>query len=277
MPEKTTQVATSTQLGTYELDWKLGDGAFGVVYRAHRKGDAGPVALKTMLTEVAVSEDARKRFLREIRVMKVLEHRNVVRLLDEGSTDDNTFYFVMEFCPCGDVGSLMERRGGKLTVREAGPIILDALEGLDYAHRNKIVHRDLKPQNILLADDARTAKVSDFGLAKLFVLAGFSGMTPSRASGGTPVFMPPEQWNTFRDAMPNSDIWSVGATLYNMLTGKYPRSRQDPSSLTVIPIRKRDPSISERLADVIDRSLANSVAERYQSAKEMREAVALAL
>jgi hypothetical protein len=268
----------------YEIGKRLGAGGFGAVYFARHKGNGAQVAIKVLFSKVAVSEDAREKFLREINLMKELRHHHIVALLDHGSAA-SAFYFVMELCEGGSVGDLMARNGGKLPLSQASPILMQALDGLAHAHRNGFVHRDLKPQNILLDRSAEgwTAKIADFGLAKSFQQAGFSGMTMTGHYCGTPYFMPREQVIQFKHVKPTSDIWSMGATLYNMLTSQtphdFPRGR-DPIEIIlrggIIPIRRRDRSIPKKVAEVIDRALLNSPSDRYQDAAEMREALAKA-
>ena len=149
---------------------------------------------------------------------------------------------------------LMARHGGKLPLKLAAPIMLHTLEGLAHAHTAGFVHRDLKPQNILLqrAGDDLVAKISDFGLAKNFEQAGFSGLTITGHFAGTPYFMPREQVINFRRVKPVSDVWSIGATFYCMLTGQFPREftkGRDPMDVILneeaIPIRQRDHCNSE--------------------------------
>lgn len=269
----------------YEIDRRLGIGGCGAVYLARRKKDNERVAIKVMLSKIAVDENARKKFLHEIELMKDLRHGNIVTLFDNGSAS-SAFYFVMEFCEGGGVEDLMKRRGGKLSISEAGAIMLQALDGLAYAHGNNVVHRDLKPGNILLkgSETRWTAKIADLGFAKNFQQAGFSGMTMTGQYAGTPAFMPREQVTNFKYVKPVSDVWSIGATFYTMLTGQLPRDfprGKNPMEIIlrgeIVPIRKRDAGVPRKLAEVIDRALANDPKERYQDAAEMRRALEGAL
>lgn len=269
------------EIGGYEIVKKLGAGGFGTVYLARRNVGGERVAVKVMLSQVAVDERSRKLFLREMDSMKELKHDHIVSLLDRGSVG-GVFYFIMEYCEGGSLIDLIRRRGGKLTLSEAGPITLEALSGLAYAHQQNFVHRDLKLGNILLAgpEEKRIAKVTDFGLAKNFQSAGLSGMTMTGKVAGTPVYMPREQITNFKYVKPASDVWSMGATLYIMLTGKYPRETllgQDPMEAVlhgrIVPIGERDSSIPNKVADVIDCALDNNVKNRYQDADEMRKAL----
>lgn len=274
-----------TAIEGYEILRQLGIGANGAVYQARRKKDTAIVAVKVMLARVAGSENARKKFLHEMELLKSLRHANIVSLLESGAIG-SAFYFVMEFCDAGDLTDLMSRRGGRVPLDEATGIMLQALDGLAYAHGKGIVHRDLKPGNLLLAGSRvnRKIKVSDFGLAKNFEQTGFSGMTLTGQFAGTPPFMPREQVLNFKHVKPVSDVWSMAATFYSMLTGQPPRDRPagvDPMSVVLdgiaVPIRQRDRNIPKPLAEVIDRALAINKKERYQDASEFKTALAKAL
>ncbi len=269
----------------YDIGKRLGMGGCGAVYLGKRKKDGLPVAVKVMLSKVAVDEKSRKRFMREIELTKDLRHDRIVPFVDSGSAG-GAFYFIMDFCPGGDVTGLMKARGGKLKVSEAGPIMLQALEGLAYIHGQNAIHRDLKPQNILLmkTESPWNAKITDLGFGKCFDKHGFSGTTVTGAFAGTPPFMPREQVVNFKNATPGGDIWSIGATFYNMLTGKYPRDfprGKDPLDIIlngdIVPVRKRDSGIPRKLAAVIDRSVANMPEDRFKSAEEMHRALEAAL
>jgi len=154
------------------------------------------------------------------------------------------------------------------------------------AARQGIVHRDLKPGNLLLAGSRanRVVKVSDFGLAKNFEQAGLSGMTLAGHFAGMPLFMPREQVLNFKRVKPVSDVWSIAATFYYMLTGAPPRETPkgiDPLAAVLggvsIPIRDRDHNIPKPLAAVIDRALAVDHKKRFQNATEFRDALAKAV
>ena len=273
--------AVPVEIPGYAVGKMIGRGGMGAVYLAKRAEDGATVALKVMLAQSDVDEAARENFRREIEITRSLRHPRIVALIDHGSTE-STFYFAMEYCAGGSVADLQRRQPGGLPLPLSVRIALDSLEGLAHAHEQGFVHRDLKPENLLLADDAGGgAKVTDFGLAKSFQQAGLSGMTATGAVAGTLYFMPREQLTHFRLLKPVSDVWSMGATLYHMLTGAYPREfrpGEDPLPVIlrggVVPIRARDPRLPERVATVVDRSVVDAVAERYQTAGEFREALA---
>lgn len=265
----------------YRIKRRIGIGGYGAVYLAVSEADARQVAIKIMLARVAVDEQARTKFSREIELLTGLRHENVVAVHGSGSAG-SAFYFVMEHCPGGSVADYMEAQGGKLTPAVALPIMRQALQGLAFVHQKSVVHRDLKPHNILLAGTpaAPIAKIADLGLAKNFERAGLSGHTMTGAYAGTPIYMPKEQLTGYKYVKPVSDMWSLGATFYNMLTGATPRDFPqgcDPLDVIlkgeIIPIRRRDPSIPSGLAEVLDRSIQANPKDRYADAGEMLEAM----
>ncbi|PYQ09790.1 MAG: serine/threonine protein kinase [Acidobacteria bacterium] len=273
--------AAPMEVPGYAVGRMIGRGGMGAVYLAKRQEDGSTVALKVMLAQSEVDDAARENFQREIEITRSLRHPRIVSLIDHGSAG-STFYFAMEYCAGGSVADLQRRQPGGLPLPLSVRIALEALEGLAHAHERGFVHRDLKPENLLLADDVGGgAKVTDFGLAKSFQQAGLSGMTATGAVAGTLYFMPREQLTQFRLLKPVSDVWSMGATLYHMLTGAYPREfrpGEDPLPVIlrggIVPLRARDPRLPERVAAVVDRSVVDAVPERYQTAGEFRAALA---
>jgi len=280
----------------YQITKKLGQGGMGAVYLARHEKTGKEVALKVMLPQVAVDEHAKQKFLLEVENTKALKHPNVVQLFDHGCSG-GTFFFTLDFCDGGSVDTLMEKQGGRLPLREAGPLILQALDGLTYAHEVEVpvkhadgrvvrqrglVHRDLKPQNIFLSGSgsSRITKVADFGLAKAFDSAGLSGQTRTGSVAGTPVFMPRQQVINFKYTKPDVDVWAMAASLYHMLTGRFPRDfvrGKDPWQTVLqsdpVPIRKRDASIPQKLADVLDLALADKKGLHFKTAAEFKRAL----
>jgi len=265
----------------YRIKCKIGEGGFGAVYLGEHAQTKRPVAVKVMLSQVAVEPEAREKFDHEIQVMKGLKHPNLVELLENGAAG-GAFFFIMEYCEAGSLGALMKRRDGKLDLKEAAPLMLQALEGLAFVHEKGFVHRDLKPENILLKAQRqnRVAKIGDLGLAKNFEQAGFSGMTVTGAFAGTPVFMPREQLTSYKYVKPASDVWSMAATFYVMLTGQLPRETakgMDPIEGVlhgrIVPILERDRKLPQTLAQVLDRALSSTTKERYADGQEMLAAM----
>jgi serine/threonine protein kinase len=276
--------AAAPSIVGYEIASLLGRGGMGTVYKARRKSDGRVVALKLTRPEVVVDGHSREAFAREIEVTASLRHPNVVALYDHGIEGD-TFFFALEYCPGGSLSTVLLKRDDPLEVEQAVRLTLDALEGLSFAHEKGFVHRDIKPENILLADEQMTsAKLADFGLAKSFELAGLSGMTATGMVAGTLYFMPREQITHFRLLRPASDVWSMGATLYHMLTLRYPRDflpGVDPLHVILsggtLPLRQRDPWLPAGLAEVVDRAVTDDLGQRYETAGDFRDALRRAL
>ncbi|MGH2507294.1 MAG: serine/threonine-protein kinase, partial [Ktedonobacteraceae bacterium] len=164
----------------YEMVKKLGKGGMSDVYLVRETDTNQLAALKVLRPHSGgVAQHSRERFLREIASTRAMEHPHVVKFL-ESYDREGVFYLRVEFCTGGTVSHLLEKRGGALPLTEATPLLLGALEGLAAAHQRGFVHRDIKPTNILLADTqgTLTAKIADMGLAKSFIMAGFTNLTP---------------------------------------------------------------------------------------------------
>ena len=265
-------------VGPYVVEALLGKGGMGAVYRARHGGTGPPVALKILLPLADLDSAAEELFLREIEVTRALRHPNIVSLLEFGR-HEGRMYFALEYCARGSAEKLRRDRGGRLPLPAVLRIAVDSAEGLAAAHEAGFVHRDLKPDNVLLAEDG-TARIADFGLAKSFQQTGLSGMTATGAVAGTFHFMPREQLTAYRQVQPVSDVWSLAATLYFLLTGEYARdfdSHHDPLAVILrggtVPLRQRDPSVPEELARVIDKALADAPEARYADARALAAAL----
>lgn len=287
-------------LRDYTILKVLGRGKSSEVYLALDDRSGELVAIKMMLPQVVVSQRAREEFLREAQNTKALNHPNIVKLKDEGYFN-GTFFFTLEYCHGGNVLELMKQRGGKLDVNEALPIILQALDALEYAHNAEIpylknengsfskgkgfVHGHIKPDNLFLANVSGSplVKIADYGLGKAFDLAGLSGQTMSGDTAGTPVFIPRQQVISFNYSKPEMDIWAMAATAYNMLTGTYPRdfTNKDPFLVVLqssaVPIRERNSSIPKKVAAVIDLALRDTPEIYFKTAAEFKLALLKAM
>jgi hypothetical protein len=260
------------QIPGCKIEEEVGRGGFGAVYRA-RRADGSIVAVKVMLSRVDADDEAIAKFKRETAITAKLDHPKIVRVLESGASGA-VFYFIMEFCDGGSAWDLMLKNKGRLSLAQAKPIILGALEALAFAHDKGFVHRDLKPQNILLSRGE--VRLSDFGLAKSFQQAGLSGMSMTGGYAGTPVFMPREQITNFKYVKPVSDVWSMAATIYNLLTGAFPypfSKDRDPIDVIlnddIVPIGQRDKTLPKNLCAVLDKALEKKAKDRYQTAAEM--------
>ncbi len=261
----------------------LAAGGQGAVYLA-RDMNGEQVAVKVLLADCAVHEAARRRFQLEIELLDKLEHAHMTRLISYGSYH-TTFYFVMEFCEGGSLEDLLLRKRNRqpLQWEDVSTYFIQTLDGMAHAHQQGFVHRDIKPANILLSGTPGDyqAKVSDFGLAKNFQGAGFTGksITGPNARAGTLYFMPREQFFDFRNVKPATDVWALGTTLYYLLTKQFPFDfdNHDPIDVimnsSAISIRHRDPTIDPKLAEAIDRTLEDEPDHRYQNASEFRQAI----
>jgi len=299
------QSAEPSPVEGYEKVQRLGRGGMGEVWKVREKKTGKYFALKTMLPQMAINEQAKTLFLREAKVSEQLDHKNVVRTYKSGCAN-GVFYILMDLCEGGSVDSLMAKHGGKLCLEQATLITLQVLDGLEYVHNVKVdvdikkglfnstkeveayglVHRDFKPGNIFLADntDYPVAKVADFGMAKAFETAGMSKVTKDGSAMGTPQFMPRQQAVNFRYSEPDVDVWAAAASYYNMLTGQFPRDfapGKNPCMVLmtggIVPIRQRDSSIPPKLAAVIDRALQEVPEIGYKSAATFRRDIIAAL
>src|SRR2546423_10411674 len=256
----------------------------GSVMLGRSEADGRAVAIKTLLPEVAVSEQSLKRFLREIEVASSLQHPNIVGFIEHG-THNGLVYLVSEYVAGMDASRLAKNRGGKLDYREMVAIIEQTLGALDHAHALGFVHRDIKEQNILGSGEVPriVAKLTDFGLSKSFKETGMSGVTMVGDVAGTIAYMPPEQVRDFKEVRPPSDIYAVGMTAYSLLTGAHALDISSKAGIAetvkaifekeIIPINARIPTVPREVAFVIATALARNVENRWRTAAAMREAL----
>jgi len=268
----------------YQMVRVIGQGGMGSVMLARSEDNGEVVAIKTLLPEVAVSEQSLKRFLREIEVASSLQHPNIVRYIEHGK-HNGLVYLVTEFVAGMDASRLAKTRGGKLGYREVVRIIEQTLAALDFAHKQGFVHRDIKEQNILINGDFPNsiAKLTDFGLSKSFKETGMSGVTMVGDVAGTIAYMPPEQVRDFKDVKPPSDIYAMGMTAYALLTGANALDIDPKAGIAetvkaifekpIIPVRERIPDVPPKLASVIETALAKHVENRWRTAGAMRQAM----
>lgn len=230
------------RIGKYPLRRPLGRGGMGIVYLAEHPELQVPVAIKMLPRELHRHDPQfGDRFLEEARLMARVSHANIVRVFDVGEADQTQF-LVMEYLSGGSTRDLL-RCHDQLPITDVLRIGTDVAKALQAADRHSIVHRDIKPDNILL-DDQGHAKLADLGLAKSLELARDSGLTTTGISMGTPHYMAPEQAKSAKHADKRADIYSLGATLYHLLTGAPPYD--DETAVGVILKHCNDPVPSAR-------------------------------
>jgi eukaryotic-like serine/threonine-protein kinase len=270
--------------GKYRVERVLGYGGMGVVVSAFRGDLEQRVAVKFLSQAAAERPDAAERFRREARAAAKIRSEHVARVLDVGTLDTGLPYMVMEFLEGNDIADEL-RRLTVLPVADAVDFVLQAIEALAEAHAAGVVHRDLKPGNLFLArraDGSRRVKVLDFGISK--ALTGSSveelSLTKTAALIGSPLYMAPEQMRSAKDVDTRADIWSLGAMLYEMLTGQPPYTGDSIPQLCAallhddpIPLRQHRPEIPEGLEQAVLRCLMKDRNQRFSTVFELGRAL----
>jgi serine/threonine-protein kinase len=262
------------QYGRYEIIKELGKGGMGVVYQAHDPQIDRPVALKVLREDRVVSEDFVLRFFKEAKFIGRLSHPNIVTVYDVGR-DHGTIYIAMEYLQGQPFNEVI--RSGRLSIEKIIDIALQVANALGYAHEKGIVHRDIKPSNIILTDEGNV-KLTDFGIAR----AEDSNAAQQTQTGvilGTPFYMSPEQVMGKRiDG--RSDLFSLGVILYELIVDSKPFEgdhfaaifRAITDDIPVAPL-KIDASIPQSISDLIMKALSKNPDERFQTGKEMGDAL----
>ncbi|MFK7986348.1 MAG: serine/threonine-protein kinase [Sandaracinaceae bacterium] len=286
MPLLTPEERLGTLLaGKYRIEKILGQGGMGVVFAATHEWTERPVAVKLLHPQYASDDEIRKRFLREARTAAKLQHDNVVDVLDMGH-EDGAVYLVLEMLhgsPLDEFG----RGSAPLPPEVVVAAMLPVLDALRAAHAAGVVHRDLKPDNIFIHRKGRTVvpKVVDFGIAK--VVETEASLTSTGALIGTPQYMSPEQASGASDLGPQSDVWSIGVVLYELLSGSLPFEAESMIALLLavattdpVPLEDRAPELPPALIALVMQTLTRdrdvrvaSVAEFASRLREVAEDV----
>lgn len=257
----------------YRIQSVVGMGGMAIVYRAIDVQNGGTVAIKVLKQEFLADEQFRMRFENESRAVSILNHKNIVKVYDVALNDD-LYYIVMEYLNGITLKQYIKQQGC-LGWRETLYFLSQILDALKHAHAKGIVHRDIKPQNIMLLSDG-SIKVTDFGIAR-FSSTNTNTMTDKAI--GSVHYISPEQVSADRIDQ-RSDIYSVGVTLYEMLTGGLPFDADNPVSVALMqlqldppPPRQKNPEIPEGLEEIILKCMAKNPDNRYSCVEELMEDV----
>jgi serine/threonine-protein kinase len=268
---------TKPMLGRYEIEKELGKGAMGVVYLGKDPKISRVVAIKTMNLSQEFDadelEDVKARFFREAETAGRLNHPNIVTMYDAGEEHDLAF-IAMEFLKGKDLVPYT-KRDNLLPLPKVLSIIARVADALGYAHSLHVVHRDIKPANIMYDIESDTVKVTDFGIARITD----SSKTKTGMVLGTPSYMSPEQLAGTK-IEGQSDLFSLGASLYQMVCGKLPFEGDSMAQLmyriaTEPPadILSISPDVPPCVVAIINKALAKKIVDRYQTGQEMAEAI----
>lgn len=271
--------------GKFRIERLVGRGGMGAVFAARHELLGQRVAIKMLLSHVVTNKEAVARFLNEARAAARIEGEHVARVMDVATLDDGRPYMVIEYLDGIDLGQLIESNG-PLPVIETVDYVLQALEALAQAHALGIVHRDFKPSNLFLArrtDGTTLVKVLDFGIAKatqpLAVLEQ-AAMTRSNSVLGSPQYMAPEQLRNAKGVDVRADVWSVGLTLYELLSGLPPFVGTTFGELFAAileqpptPLRRLRAEVHPDLEAVVERCLRRNPAERFQNVADLARAL----
>src|SRR5919112_1736186 len=255
----------------YTLVQPLGSGGMAEVYLAHDEVLDRAVALKILRNQYADDEEFVERFRREAQSAASLSHPNIVSIYDRGRSEDGAYYIAMEHVQRGTLKDRI-KRDGALAPDVATGVALQIADALQVAHENGVIHRDIKPQNVLVTRTG-DVKVTDFGIAR----AASSPLTQTSAVLGTAGYMSPEQ-AMGQSVGPQSDLYSLGVVLYEMLTGELPYDAESPISLAMKHVnepprspREANLKIPEPLDAVTLKLLAKDPDDRYASATELAD------
>jgi WD40 repeat protein/serine/threonine protein kinase len=277
--------AAELVLGNYVLLERLGEGGMGAVYKARSRKLGRTVAVKVIRKERLTHPDAVRRFHREIQACAHLSHPNIIHAFDAGE-EQGTHFFVMEYVEGTDLGALLKKQA-LLPVPAVCAYIRQAALGLQHAHEKGLVHRDVKPSNLFLCNRGAgsgpngVVKVLDLGLARISDDPDHSGtLTDTGAVMGTPDYMAPEQILDTHAADVRADLYSLGCTLYQLLSGQVPFPGKTVGhklfrhqTETARPIEELRPEVSPALAAIVRKLMAKKPEDRFQAPAELVEAL----
>lgn len=261
-------------IGNYEIIETLGEGGMGIVYKVRHTFLDTIVALKVIREELAQHSSMLKRFLQEAKLGGGLKHPNILRIQDAGEFE-GIYFIAMEFFQGKDISGIVKNTG-PMPCSMAIALLIQMADALGYAHEQGVIHRDVKPSNILVDIPTSTAKLADFGLAKAWHNSGAYQLTTSGQTLGTIQYISPEQLEDSRNVGPQTDIFSLGASLYFAVAGVPPFGEQ-PIGAVINNILHSDPSphpnISKELEPILHRAMAKNKSDRFQSMEEFKNSL----
>jgi eukaryotic-like serine/threonine-protein kinase len=273
----------STVAGKYRVDRMIGRGGMGAVFQAANLAIGKRVALKFLDHEAARNREACQRFQREAEAAGMAESAHIVQIFDSGATESGLPFLVMELLTGEDLRARL-RREGRLSVPAALGIVSQVLRALLCAHEAGIVHRDLKPDNVFLCardDDPSFVKIVDFGISKVAHSRPADTLTRRGTVLGTAFYMSPEQAQSFADIDGRTDLFSVGAILFEMLAGTPPHVAPTYEAVLIaictqdaVDVRTHAPEVPAAVAALVTRALQREREQRFQSAREFLSAIA---
>jgi eukaryotic-like serine/threonine-protein kinase len=267
------------EVGRYQVDQMVGEGAMARVYKAYDPKIARTLAIKLLKSHLLADDEYRIRFFREAKGAGILSHPNIVTVFDVGEEDNHPF-LAMEWVEGTTLADVL-KEGRKFTAKEVVEIGIQLVRALDYAHRKGIVHRDVKPGNVMLVKDSLTVKVADFGICRITEAdTHVQGQQTQMGDVlGTPHYMSPEQV-LGEKVDSRSDLFSAGVVLYQLLTGALPFEGDSLISVAFKITKSDPPSIDKvrpelplALRRVIDRALKKQPEKRYQTGEEFAQAL----
>ena len=263
---------SGNKISGYKILGKLGAGAMATVYKAKQVSLDRMVALKKLPEKFSQNPQFIERFFAEGRAAAQLNHPNIVQAFDVGNEGD-LYYFVMEYVEGRTVHEDIvehKRFGEKLAIE----IIIQVAEALEHAHARGLIHRDVKPKNIMITKEG-VVKLADMGLARAITDVEAAEAEAGRAFG-TPYYISPEQIRGEKDIGPPADIYSLGTTLYHMVTGAVPFEGKSPSAVMhkhlkseLVPPDHVNPKLSAGISEVIEMMMAKKVRHRYQNCTDL--------
>jgi len=263
-------------IGGYEIIRKLGEGGMGAVYEARQISLDRSVALKVLPANLASNKSFITRFKRESLAAAKLNHSNIIQVYDVGEAE-GTYYYAMEYVRGRTLHEILLEEG-RMDPTTAAGYVIQAARALEYAHRNNIIHRDIKPENIMVNEEG-AAKVADLGLARRMKDEDLS-VTATGAAIGTPYYMAPEQASDAKRVDHRADVYSLGCTLYELITGRIPFEGRSAYEIMTKHMKEPltvpealNPDVSRELSAIVKKMMAKDKEDRFQSMTEVVRAL----